>query len=309
MKSRTLFFVGLLVTLSMLLAACAPAATAAPTFAVGSSSTEAPTAALAATEKPAAPKNPNLILATTTSTQDSGLLDTLIPLFEKQTGYKVKVIAVGSGQALQMGQQGNADVLLVHSAADEKNYMAQQYGKDRMLVMHNDFIVVGPTADPAKVKGSTSAVDAFRKIAAAQAPFISRGDKSGTNAKELALWKSAGIDPSATKPKWYVETGQGKFAAGSTVIRMDQPYSRMADMMLDSQYYKPTDPQSYDDTGWQLCSTATGWQNQDLKDQDGLKLFVKETVIPSGANKIVFIMAPMVTFMSMFFWRVLPAAS
>jgi len=151
----------------------------------------------------------NLILATTTSTQDSGLLDVLIPLFEQQTGYTVKTVAVGSGAALTMGQQGNADVLLVHSPAAEVTYMAGGYGKDRVLVMHNDFIIVGPASDPAKIKGDTDAVDAFKKIAADGSTFISRGDNSGTNAKELELWKSAGIDPAGTKATWYVSTGQG----------------------------------------------------------------------------------------------------
>ena len=212
MKSRSLLF-GIVVALAVVLSACAPAATAAPTF-VLQSNTEVPaTVAPAATKPPAPPKNANLILATTTSTQDSGLLDTLIPLFEKQTGYKVKVVAVGSGQAMQMGQQGNADVLLVHSPAAELSFMSQQYGKDRFLVMHNDFLIVGPAADPAHIKGDASAVDAFRRIAAAKAPFISRGDNSGTNAKELALWKSAGVDPVTTKPSWYVQTGQGMGAS------------------------------------------------------------------------------------------------
>jgi tungstate transport system substrate-binding protein len=205
MRSRS-FLPSVVVALAVVLFACAPAQEAAPTF-VLQSSTEVPTAA--ATQPSAPPKNPNLILATTTSTQDSGLLDVLIPLFEKQTGYKVKVVAVGSGQAMQMGQQGNADVLLVHSPAAELSFMSLAYGKDRFLVMHNDFVVVGPASDPAHIKGDASAVDALRKIAAARAPFISRGDNSGTNVKELALWKLAGIDPVTTKPSWYVQTGQG----------------------------------------------------------------------------------------------------
>jgi tungstate transport system substrate-binding protein len=161
-----------------------------------------------ATLKPA-PANPDMILATTTSTQDSGLLDVLIPLFEEQTGYKVKVVAVGTGQALQMGQEGNADVLLVHAPSSEKTYMDGGFGKERFLVMHNDFIVVGPSADPAGIKGGSKAVDAFKKIAEVAAPFVSRGDKSGTNTKELALWKNAGLDPATEKPAWYIETGQG----------------------------------------------------------------------------------------------------
>jgi tungstate transport system substrate-binding protein len=165
-------------------------------------------AAEAATMAPA-PANPNLILATTTSTQDSGLLDVLVPEFEKQTGYVVKVIAVGTGQALQMGQDGNADVLLVHAPGSEKMYMEGGYGSERFLVMHNDFIIVGPSADPAGIKGGTDAVAAFGKIAASASPFVSRGDKSGTNTKELALWKSAEVDPATEKPAWYIESGQG----------------------------------------------------------------------------------------------------
>ena len=152
------------------------------------------------------PKNPDLILATTTSTQDSGLLDDMIPVFEKDTGYKVKVVAVGSGAALQMGQEGNADVLLVHSPSAEKTYMDGGFGVDRRLVMHNDFIIVGPAADPAGIKGVATAVEAFTKIAAAKAQFISRGDKSGTNTMELGLWKKASLTPEGD---WYVESGQG----------------------------------------------------------------------------------------------------
>src|SRR5512140_1906939 len=121
--------------------------------------------------------NPNLILATTTSTQDSGLLDVLIPMFEQQSGYKVQTVAVGSGQAMQMGQEGNADVLLVHSPSSEVTFMSDGWGKDRALVMHNDFIIVGPASDPAKIKGLGPA-DAFKAIAGAQAPFVARADKS-----------------------------------------------------------------------------------------------------------------------------------
>lgn len=192
----TLFFV-----FSLAMTACAPPAlTAAP-------ATEAPTQA-------PAPANPNLILATTTSTQDSGLLDVLIPLFERQTGYQVKTVAVGTGQALQMGQEGNADVLLVHAPSSERTYMDGGFGKDRALVMHNDFIIVGPADDPAKIKG-LSPTDAFKAIYAAGANFVSRGDDSGTNKKELDLWKKAALDPATEKPAWYIETGQGM---GATLI-------------------------------------------------------------------------------------------
>jgi len=154
-----------------------------------------------------APTKPTLILATTTSTQDSGLLDVLVPLFEKQTGYRVKTVAVGTGAALQMGRDGNADVLLVHAPAAEKEFMEAGWGKDRFLVMHNDFVIVGPGADPAGIRGSPTAAEAFRRIAAASATFISRGDASGTHQLELKLWDKAGIDPK--RQAWYVESGQG----------------------------------------------------------------------------------------------------
>jgi tungstate transport system substrate-binding protein len=155
----------------------------------------------------AQPQQKNIILATTTSTQDSGLLDVLIPIFEKKTGYFVKTIAVGSGQAMTMGQKGEADVLLVHSPDAEKKFVEEGYGINRRLVMHNDFIIVGPKTDPAGIKGSKSSVEAFKKIAAANAVFMSRGDNSGTHSKEKAIWKAAGINQEGQK--WYQQTGLG----------------------------------------------------------------------------------------------------
>ncbi|MCX5858191.1 MAG: substrate-binding domain-containing protein, partial [Deltaproteobacteria bacterium] len=155
----------------------------------------------------ATPQQKNVILATTTSTQDSGLLDVLIPIFQKKTGYFVKTIAVGSGQAMAMGQKGEADVLLVHSPDAEKKFMAAGYGVQRRLVMHNDFIVVGPPADPATIKMSKSSVEAFKKIALSSSLFMSRGDNSGTHSKEKAIWKAAGINQEGQK--WYQQTGLG----------------------------------------------------------------------------------------------------
>ena len=155
----------------------------------------------------AQPQQKNIILATTTSTQDSGLLDVLLPIFEKNTGYFVKTIAVGSGQAMTMGQKGEADVLLVHSPDAEKKFVAEGYGINRRLVMHNDFIIVGPKTDPAGIKGSKSSVEAFKKIAATNAVFMSRGDNSGTHSKEKAIWKAAGINQEGQK--WYQQTGLG----------------------------------------------------------------------------------------------------
>lgn len=155
----------------------------------------------------AAPAQKSLILATTTSTQDSGLLDILNPLFEKKTGYFVKTISVGSGQAMAMGRKGEADLLLVHSPEAEKKFMAEGFGVDRLLVMHNDYVVLGPSVDPAAIKVAKTTPEAFRKIAAAGALFLSRGDNSGTHAKEKGVWKAAGISPAGQK--WYQETGLG----------------------------------------------------------------------------------------------------
>jgi len=148
-----------------------------------------------------------VILATTTSTQDSGLLDLLIPLFEKKTGYFVKTIAVGSGQAIAMGRRGEADILLVHSPAAEEHFVKNGFGINRRLVMHNDFVIVGPPEDPAKIKGLKSVAEVFKRIAAEGKLFLSRGDNSGTHVKEKELWKAAGINPE--KKRWYQETGLG----------------------------------------------------------------------------------------------------
>jgi tungstate transport system substrate-binding protein len=148
-----------------------------------------------------------IILATTTSTQDSGLLDVLIPGFEKKAGYFVKTISVGSGQAMAMGQKGEADVLLVHSPTAEKKFMEEGFGVDRRLVMHNDFVILGPAEDPAGIKGMKSAAEAFKKIAASGTLFVSRGDNSGTHSKEKDLWKIAGVKYEGEK--WYQQTGLG----------------------------------------------------------------------------------------------------
>jgi tungstate transport system substrate-binding protein len=153
-----------------------------------------------------APASTTIILSTTTSTQDSGLLDVLVPLFEKKTGYSVKTISVGTGQALALAARGEADVTLAHAPALEKKYVSDGKMSNRRLVMYNDFVVIGPGDDPAKVKGEKSALAALRKIAAAGARFVSRGDKSGTHTLELNLWKQAGVTPG---PPWYIESGQG----------------------------------------------------------------------------------------------------
>lgn len=152
------------------------------------------------------PKVKDLILSTTTSTVDSGLLDVLVPIFEKKTGFRVKTIAVGTGQALAMGEKGEADVLLTHAEAAEKKLVDSGAVIDYRLVMHNDFILIGPAADPAGIKGKSS-IDALKAIAAKEAVFISRGDDSGTHKMELSLWKKA--DTEQAGKKWYQESGQG----------------------------------------------------------------------------------------------------
>ena len=147
-----------------------------------------------------------VILATTTSTQDSGLLDVLVPTFERQSGYTVKTISVGTGQALALAARGEADVTLAHAPALEKRYVADGKLSNRRLVMYNDFVIIGPQDDPAKIKGEKSALVAFKKIAGAGARFVSRGDKSGTHVLEQSLWQQAVVTPAAP---WYIESGQG----------------------------------------------------------------------------------------------------
>jgi tungstate transport system substrate-binding protein len=147
-----------------------------------------------------------VILATTTSTQDSGLLDVLVPIFEKESGYVLKTVSVGTGQALALGGRGEADVVLVHAPEAEKRYLAEGKLINRRLVMHNDFIIVGPPADPARTRGLRKAGDAFRTIAEMKTPFVSRGDNSGTHILEKRLWERAGIEP---KGDWYLQSGQG----------------------------------------------------------------------------------------------------
>lgn len=147
-----------------------------------------------------------VLLSTTTSTQDSGLLDVLVPMFERQSGLTVKTISVGTGQALALGARGEADVVLVHAPTLELKYVAEDKMRNRRLVMYNDFVILGPPEDPARINGMTSAAQAMKAIAQAGARFVSRGDNSGTHLLEKALWKTAGVEPAGS---WYVESGQG----------------------------------------------------------------------------------------------------
>lgn len=156
------------------------------------------------------PAKRDIILATTTSTQDSGLLDVLVPMFEKQAGHRVKTIAVGTGQSLAMGARGDADVVLVHAPTLEKKYVAEGAFVNRRMVMFNDYVIVGPPADPARIKGLRHLREVFGRIAETRGPFVSRGDNSGTHILELALWEKAGGKPAGS---WYIQVGQGMGAA------------------------------------------------------------------------------------------------
>ncbi|HTP10695.1 MAG TPA: substrate-binding domain-containing protein [Anaerolineae bacterium] len=212
MKIRPLSVIVCLMIVAMIASACAPAAAPAPaqpTQPAAAQPTSAPAAATLPSFPTAAPGGPvHLRLATTTSTQDSGLLDNILPDFEKLCNCKVDVVAVGTGQAIAIGQKGDADILLVHARSQEDQFVKDQNAKERFDVMYNDFIILGPKDDPAKVASAASAKDAFKAIMDAQATFASRGDKSGTNTKELSIWSSIGVTPTKDLP-WYKALGQG----------------------------------------------------------------------------------------------------
>ncbi len=162
-----------------------------------------------------------ITVASTTSTEQSGLFKHLLPAFEKKTGIQVRVVAVGTGQALDMARRGDADVVFVHDKAAEEKFLSEGFGVQRRDVMYNDFVLVGPKSDPAKVAGGKDIGSALKKIAEGKAPFASRGDKSGTHAAELRLWKAAGIDPSMGKGSWYRETGSGMGPTLNTAAGMN----------------------------------------------------------------------------------------
>lgn len=162
-----------------------------------------------------------IVVASTTSTEQSGLFGYLLPMFEKQTGIQVRVVALGTGQALDMARRGDADVVFVHAKAAEEKFLAEGEGVKRFPVMYNDFVLIGPKGDPAKIAGSKDILDALRKIQAAQAPFVSRGDRSGTHIAELELWKAAGVDIDKSKGPWYRDTGQGMGPALNTASSMN----------------------------------------------------------------------------------------
>ena len=170
---------------------------------------------------PAAPQDRFITVASTTSTENSGLFGELLPKFHEETGIEVRVVAVGTGQAIKLAENGDADVLFVHHKVSEEKFVADGFGVDRHEVMYNDFVIVGPASDPAGIKGSKDVVDAMGKIAAAEAPFASRGDDSGTHKAELALWQEAGVDVAGASGSWYRETGSGMGPTLNTAAGMD----------------------------------------------------------------------------------------
>ncbi len=178
-------------------------------------------AALAACAFGASAQERFIIVASTTSTEQSGLFGYLLPIYEQQTGVKVRVVALGTGQALDVGRRGDADVVFVHARAAEDKFLAEGHGVRRYPVMYNDFVLIGPKSDPAKVAGSKDILAALKKVEAAQAPFVSRGDRSGTHMAELDLWKASGVDIDKSKGAWYRDTGQGMGPALNTAAAMN----------------------------------------------------------------------------------------
>ena len=176
--------------------------------------------ALTVAGSPLRAQDKSIVVASTTSTQDSGLFRHLLPMFKARTGIDVKVVSLGTGQAIDTGRRGDADVVLVHAKAQEEKFVAEGFGVKRFDVMYNDFVLIGPTSDPAGIKGGKDIVAALKTIHDKGAPFVSRGDKSGTHAAELALWKAASLDPAAARPAWYREIGQGMGAALNTAAAM-----------------------------------------------------------------------------------------
>ena len=162
-----------------------------------------------------------ITVASTTSTEQSGLFGFLLPVFQKKTGIQVRVLALGTGQALDLARRGDADVVFVHAKSAEEKFLAEGQGVKRYPVMYNDFVLIGPKSDPAKIAGGKDILEALKKIQAAQAPFVSRGDRSGTHMAELALWKDAGIEIDKSKGPWYRDTGQGMGPALNTASSMN----------------------------------------------------------------------------------------
>ncbi len=238
---------------------------------------------------PAAGANPFITVASTTSTENSGLFTYLLPIFTKKTGIDVHVVAVGTGQAIKIAERGDADVLFVHDKPAEEKFVAAGYSTARHDVMYNDFVIVGPHSDPAGIRGQTSAAAAMATIAKAGSPFLSRGDESGTNAKELELWRTAGIDPAKTgQGSWYRETGSGMGATLNTTSALggytltDRGTWISFRNRGDLEILVEGDPALFNQYGIMLVDPAKFPQ---VKAKDG-QAFVSWALSPEGQNTI-----------------------
>ncbi len=242
----------------------------------------------AAASMPAQAADRFITVASTTSTEQSGLFKHLLPIFQQKSGVEVRVVAVGTGQAIKMAEKGDADVLFVHHKPSEEKFVAEGWGIKRLPVMYNDFVLVGPASDPAKIAGTKDTAAALQKIAGAKAPFASRGDKSGTHLAEMAFWKAAGVDATAASGQWYRETGSGMGPTLNTAAGMNA-YA-LADRgtwlsftnRQDLKIVVEGDPKLFNQYGVMLVSKA---KHAHVKDKDG-QAFVDWLVSPEGQKAI-----------------------
>jgi len=229
-----------------------------------------------------------ITVASTTSTEQSGLFKHLLPIFQQKSGVEVRVVAVGTGQAIKMAEKGDADVLFVHHKPSEEKFVAEGWSAKRLPVMYNDFVVVGPASDPAKIAGTKDTAAAFKKIAEAKAPFASRGDKSGTHLAEMEFWKAAGVDAAAASGQWYRETGSGMGPTLNTAAGMNAyaladrgtwlSFTNRQDLKIAVE----GDPKLFNQYGVMLVAKA---KHAHVKDADG-QLFVDWLVSPEGQKAI-----------------------
>ena len=290
MKRFSLIHPFFLALVLMLLSACSPQSS------LSNSTAPTPESATPAT---ASEEAKEIVLATTTSTQDSGLLDSLLPVFEQKTGIKVKVVAVGTGQAIKLGEDGNADVLLVHARKSEDEFMEKGLGINAYDVMYNQFYIVGPSDDPAGLKQAKTAKEAMEKIAANRSSFVSRGDDSGTDKKEKSIWKEAGITPEGS---WYLSSGQGM---GETLQMADEKkaytltdeatfLSRKLGLQIvmqgDKSLLNPygiiqVKSSSKQEEGMQLIQFFTGEEGQKLIGEFGQATYGKGLFVPDAKKR------------------------
>ena len=244
--------------------------------------------ALLAAPLPGLAQEKFIVVASTTSTEQSGLFGYLLPIFQKKTGIQVRVVALGTGQALDLARRGDADVVFVHARSAEEKFLEEGHGVKRFPVMYNDFVLIGPKADPAKVGGGKDILEALRKVKAAQAPFVSRGDRSGTHIAELALWKAAGIDIEKDKGPWYKDTGQGMGPALNTAQAMNAyilsdrgtwiSFKNRGDLVISVE----GDKRLFNQYGVMLVNPA---KHPNVKKQLG-QTFVDWVISPEGQNAI-----------------------